>query len=169
MTIPGVAPGDGEEFLARANGQIWSQSWHSPPTPPAGTPHGSLGICVTAQGDVVLVSEDGERWDLPAGRPEGNETWEQTLRREMIEEACATVVHARLLGFARGECVEGPERGLVLVRSFWRADVELAPWKPDFEIAHRRLVTPAELVSLLLAGNPFAPTLRRGLVEAGVL
>ena len=72
MTLDGVTARDGEEILVRANGQVWSQSWHPPPTPPAGTPHGSLGICVTAEGDIVLVSEDGEHWDLPAGRPEGN-------------------------------------------------------------------------------------------------
>ena len=25
---------------------------------------------------VVLISNDNEKWDLPAGRPEGNESWE---------------------------------------------------------------------------------------------
>jgi ADP-ribose pyrophosphatase YjhB (NUDIX family) len=159
----------GEEFVVRANGQVWRASWCPPPTPPDGTPHGSLGICVTDGGDVVLVSEDGKHWDLPAGRPEGDETWEQTLRREMLEEACATVVQARLLGFSRGACIEGPEQGLIFVRSLWRADVELAPWEPKFEIAHRRLVTPAEVESNLLAGSPFAPIIRRALVEAGVI
>jgi len=31
-----------------------------------------------------------------------------------------------------------PGTGLVLVRSIWRAGVELLPWKPHFEITHRR-------------------------------
>jgi hypothetical protein len=47
-------------------------------------------------------------------RPEPGETWEQTLRREMDEEACATVTGARLLGFTHGRCLTGPERGTVL-------------------------------------------------------
>jgi ADP-ribose pyrophosphatase YjhB (NUDIX family) len=95
---------------------------------------------VTDDGEIVWVSEDGERWSFPAGRPEGTESWEQTLRREMLEEACASVVGAKLLGFVRGECVEGPEQGRILVRSMWRADVELGPWEPQFEIRHRRVV-----------------------------
>ncbi|WP_165959143.1 NUDIX domain-containing protein [Actinomadura sp. KC345] len=83
----------------RSGGQRWLVSWHPPPDPPAGTPHGAEGVCVTRGGDVVLISPDGVAWDLPAGRPEPGEDWEQTLRREMDEEACATVPAARLLGF----------------------------------------------------------------------
>src|SRR5256885_1951723 len=83
-------------------------------------------------------------------------SWEQTLRREMDEEACATVVGARLLGFTRGECVAGPERGLVLVRSVWRADVELRPWEARFEIADRRVVAAAAVEDALsLGSHPF--------------
>jgi NADH pyrophosphatase NudC (nudix superfamily) len=43
-----------------------------------------------------VISPDGTIWDLSAGRPEPSESWEQTLRREMDEEACATVVGARM-------------------------------------------------------------------------
>jgi len=159
---------DGEELLIRANGQVWAVSWHPPPAPPAGTPHGSAGVCVTADGQVVVISGDGERWDLPAGRPETGETWEQTLRREMLEETCGVVRHARLLGFSRGACREGHEQGLVLVRALWRADIELRPWKPEFEVPHRRLVTPNALRTLAIGGE-FAPIIRRALKEAGVL
>lgn len=75
-------------------------SWHGPNTPPDGQAHGAEGICVTGTGDVVVISRDGRRWELPAGRPERGETWEQTLCREVREEACATVVRARLPGFS---------------------------------------------------------------------
>lgn len=122
---------------------------------------------MTPDGDVVLISTDGELWDLPAGRPEPGETWEDTLRREMLEEACATVVAARLLGFVRGECVAGPERPRILVRSIWRADVELGPWRPLYEIPHRRVVAPSDVDSVL-GGNPFLPFIRRELAEAAV-
>jgi ADP-ribose pyrophosphatase YjhB (NUDIX family) len=159
---------DGQELRILADGQVWAVSWHPPPTPPDGTPHGAAGVCVTSEGEVVLVSNDGEQWDLPAGRSEADESWEQTLRREMLEEACAAVLRTRLLGFSRGACLEGHEQGLVLVRSLWRADVELAPWNPQFEIAHRRLVTAVEL-RVLPIGGAFAPLIRRALSEAGVL
>jgi hypothetical protein len=83
---------DGVPIPIRSGGQQWLVSWHPPPEPPDGTPHGAEGVCVTADGDVVVISPDGTIWDLPAGRPEPGESWEQTLRREMDEEACATVV-----------------------------------------------------------------------------
>jgi ADP-ribose pyrophosphatase YjhB (NUDIX family) len=124
---------------------------------------------VTSADDVVLISPDGTIWDLPAGRPEPGESWEQTLHREMNEEACAMVVAARLLGFTRGQCVAGPERGLVLVRSVWRADVELRPWEARFEIADRRVVAPAAIEdALTLGSHPFAAIIRRELREAAL-
>lgn len=163
-----IAARDGEEIAvwAEDQGQDWIISWHPPDAPPDGTPHGAAGVCVTGDGEIVLISTDGERWDLPAGRPEGDETWEQTLRREMEEEACATVVRARLLGFCRGACVTGPETGRVIVRSFWRADVEMNAWEPLFEIAYRRVVPAAAVVDALATPNSFARIFTRALHEA---
>jgi 8-oxo-dGTP pyrophosphatase MutT (NUDIX family) len=144
-------------------------SWHAPSMPPEGQAHGAEGICVTSAGDVVVISRDGRRWELPAGRPEGDETWEQTLRREVREEACATVVRARLLGFSRGEYVAGRQSGCVLVRSIWRADVGLDPWDPRHEIPLRRVVAAADVARELdVARNPFAPIVRRALREARI-
>jgi ADP-ribose pyrophosphatase YjhB (NUDIX family) len=124
---------------------------------------------VTSDGEIVLVSEDGERWGFPAGRPEPGESWEETLRREMLEEACATVVGTRLLGFTRGECVAGAEQGLVLVRSMWRAEVELGPWEPQFEIRHRHVIAATDIaLQRILETDPFAPIIRRSLNEAEI-
>ena len=117
--------GEIQEFVFQDDGQEWIVAWHLPPNPPSGKPHGSAAICVTAVGEVVLVSQDSELWELPDGRPEANEDWRATLDREVMEEACAKVTDASLLGFSRGVCVKGHEEGLVLVRAIWRADVEL--------------------------------------------
>ncbi len=164
-----VAARPGESLAVHVNGQDWLASWHPPLLPPNGTPHGAEGVCVTGDGELVLISQDGERWSFPAGRPEGSETWKDTLRREMREEACATVLRARLLGFSRGACVAGPEKGLVLVRSVWRAEVELGPWEPRFEIRHRRVVAAAQVMQhLTITTHPSAPIIRRTLHEAGI-
>ena len=123
--------------------------WHSAVTEPEGTKHGANAFCVTRDDHVVLISNDGERWGWPGGRPEGDESWERTLRREVLEEACAVVAGARLLGFCRGVCVSGPEQGLVLVRSIWCADGELNAWEPCFEIRNRRLVPVEDVLTHL--------------------
>ena len=160
---------DGEEFASYSNGGNWLTAWHSPLSIPKGVPHGANAFCITADDRVVLISHDGERWGWPGGRPEGDESWEQTLRREILEETCAVVREARLLGFCRGVCVSGPERGLVLVRSIWRAGVELLPWEPRFEIARRRLVPATELLSHFWMEERFEPIYHRALEEAGLI
>ena len=160
---------DGEEFAVQSNGSNWLIAWHSPVSIPDGKPHGANAFCVTADGGVVLISNDGERWGWPGGRPEADESWEQTLRREILEEACAIVGDARLLGFCRGVCLTGPEAGLVLVRSIWRAEVELMPWEPRFEIAHRCLVPQHELHLRLWIEQGFEPIYRRALTEAALM
>jgi ADP-ribose pyrophosphatase YjhB (NUDIX family) len=169
MTIVNAIAADGQRFAIGSDGQQWAVSWHPPPTPPDGLPHGAEGICVTGDGQIVWISEDGERWSFPAGRPEGAESWEQTLRREMLEEACATVLRARLLGFVAGESMEGREQGRNLVRSLWRADVALGPWEPRFEIRHRRVLTATDAeMERLIAAHPFAPIIRRMVDEASI-
>ncbi len=163
-----IAASDGEEIALRANDGDWIVSCRPPLTLPDGTRHGAAGLCVTGDGGIVLISQDGEHWDVPGGRPEGNETWEETLRREVLEEACATVVQARLLGFCRGACVAGSQVGLVTVRSLWRAEVELAPWEPRFEVAHRRVVAPAEVVDHVALADGLARIISRALHEAAL-
>ncbi|MCC7408455.1 MAG: NUDIX domain-containing protein [Phycisphaeraceae bacterium] len=158
---------DSEEVRVQSSGQEWLVTWHRPESPPSGKNHGSLGICVTSEGGVVLVSQDGAHWEFPAGRPEGEETWEQTLRRELAEEACVSVGAVRLLGFSQGRCVKGSEAGLALVRSLWRADVELQPWEPRFETRHRRVLPPNEVLSHM-SGDANGRTFRRALLEAGL-
>lgn len=142
--------------------------WQPPDTVPDGTQHGANGICLTHEGRLVLISDDGKRWGLPGGRPEEGESWEETLRREMFEEACATVLDAQLLGFIRAVCLSGPETGLILVRSFWKAEVILERWEPLFEIAHRRVVPAESWPTQLSIDDGWEPIVLRALAEAGL-
>lgn len=158
---------DGVEFAVSSGGQDWRVGWFPPPDPPPGTPHGAAAVCVTA-GRVVLVSGDGERWGLPGGRPEPGESWADVLRREVWEEACATVTSCRLLGFSRGTCVRGHEAGLILVRSMWRAEVRLEAWEPRFEMTHRRVVPAAELFQHLTIDDGHGRIFRRMVAEAAI-
>ncbi len=169
-TMLGIsAARDGAQLVVRSNDGDWLIAWHSPNAVPAGTPHGANAFCLTADDRVVLISNDDERWGWPGGRPEGDESWEQTLRREILEETCSIVTDARLLGFCRSACLSGQEKDRVLVRSIWRAEVELLPWKPRFEIPHRRVIPADELSAHLWMEDGFEPIYHRALMEAGLM
>lgn len=166
--MPAAYARDRVQLAVISNGGDWLVSWHPPDAQPEGTPHGATGICVTDLGEVVLVSDDGVRWGFPGGRTEPGETWIETLHREMAEEACASVVRARLIGWGRGECLTGHERGTVLVRSMWNATVELDEWDPQFEISHRRVCAPDQAHRLLHMEPGMDPIYLRQLKEAGL-
>ncbi|MGD9890109.1 MAG: hypothetical protein AB7R89_11040 [Dehalococcoidia bacterium] len=156
-SLPAIAA-DGEAIDHHAAGQNWVVSWH-PPTlpPPDGTPHGAAAVCLTLDRQVVLVSA--------GGRPEWGEVWRATLDREVLEEACATVEEATLLGYSRGICTRGPEEGLVLIRSLWRAVVSLHSWEPRYEITHR-LVVPADQALSRIGPSVCQPIYRRWFQDA---
>jgi ADP-ribose pyrophosphatase YjhB (NUDIX family) len=136
---------DGELIRFESRGQDWEVAWYSPETgTPSGKRHGSSAVCVTGDTRVVLVTEDGEHWGLPGGRPECSESWRETLDREVMEEACARVQDATLLGFTQGKCTHGHELGLVLVRAIWRATVSLDEWAPRYEMKQRLVLPPSK-------------------------
>ncbi len=57
------------------------------------------GIVFNDKNEILIARKVGdEKWIIPGGHPEGNETVEETLKREMIEEADVEVKNIKLLG-----------------------------------------------------------------------
>jgi 8-oxo-dGTP pyrophosphatase MutT (NUDIX family) len=159
---------NGREFRASIGGQAWRIAWYPPPDPPPGTPHGAEAVCVTGDRIVLVSSRDARLWGLPAGRPEADDDWVDTLRREVREEACAEVTSSTLLGFTRGVCVRGPQQGVALVRSHWRAAVRLQRWQPRFEMTHRRLVPADDALKFLTIPAGLGSLYRRMFADAAI-
>jgi ADP-ribose pyrophosphatase YjhB (NUDIX family) len=132
---------------------------------PNGTPHGSAGVCLTTSGDIVIVKIKGvEYWEFPAGRPEGEESWKETLIREVSEEACSTVLEAKLRGFCK---TRNESEGTIRVRSFWKAIVRVDDWNPTHEIESRLIIEPK--MSLAYLSEVHKPITVRAMIEAGAL
>lgn len=141
---------DGKHYEFQNKGNTYLQSWHPAEPEAHGEPFGSAAICFVEADRVVIGTAGGEHsWEVPGGRPEPGESWEDTLYREVMEEACAQIDEACLLGFARTECLTGSDRGRAVIRSLWVARVTLLPWKPEEEIKIRQVVPFSDLLTHL--------------------
>ena len=135
--------------LTDASGS-WRVSLHAPDDRPQGDPHGSEAICMVDDFTTVLVRDTGGRLNTPGGHPQGDESSEETMIREVREEACASVTSWTLIAYARSECLEGERQGHVMVRDMYLARVELLPWvRPEFEIVERFTAPIDQLVAIM--------------------
>ena len=164
MTVRAVV----EEVMV-ADGASYRVSWFDPPfRPPSQATTQALGICFTLDSRIVLVTWNGADWTLPGGTIEPGETLEQTLTREVHEEACAQVLACAYIGCQRVEPLDGDGVPYYQTR-FW-ARVELQPFAPTHEMTARKLVRPGEFLDSLFWGreSTAALILERGLrVQAG--
>ncbi|MDP1719334.1 MAG: NUDIX domain-containing protein [bacterium] len=90
------------------------------------------GVCVDKEGKILLIKD--ERWQIPGGTPEAGEAPEQTLKRELMEEACAEVDELRPLGVQEVRYHNNPnkEQGDLFYQYRYLALVKkLEPMRPD--------------------------------------
>ena len=65
------------------------------------------GVCVRADGRVLLCRNHRGEWELPGGRPQVGELFQDTLRRELREETGLQIGADRVLGVERLEVLHG--------------------------------------------------------------
>jgi ADP-ribose pyrophosphatase YjhB (NUDIX family) len=135
-----------------ADGNRYRVSWFDPPwTPPRAETTQALGICFTGDGEIVLVTWDGQQWSLPGGTLEAGESLDGTLTREVREEACARVLRCAYIGCQRVEELDGD--GLAYYQTRFWARVALDEFRPEHEMIGRRLVAPDEFRDVLFWGR----------------
>lgn len=67
------------------------------------------GICLDDENKILII-KDKARWQIPGGTPEKGETPEQTLKREMIEEAQAEIGRIVPLGVQEVNYFDNPNK-----------------------------------------------------------
>ncbi len=141
-----------------ADGARYRVSWFDPPfRPPLAETTQALGICFTPETQIVLVTWNDTDWTLPGGTIEPGETLEETLTREVWEEACARVRACAYIGCQRVEHLD-EDRPAYYQTRFW-ASVELEPFEPAYEMTARKLVSPGEFPDTLFWGRETTATL----------
>jgi ADP-ribose pyrophosphatase YjhB (NUDIX family) len=151
-----------------ADGSRYRVAWFDPPfLPPLERTTQALGICFTAERQIVLVTWNETDWSLPGGTIEPGETLEQTLAREVQEEACARVAGRSYIGCQRVDELEGGGGAYYQAR-FW-ARVELDQFRAEHEMTARRLVSPEDFRAALYWGGEATAglILERGLAIEG--
>jgi len=57
------------------------------------------GVCFNKKGEVLIIKDEGRtEWKLPGGTPEKGETPEETLKREIMEEATVVLGDCEMIG-----------------------------------------------------------------------
>ncbi|MBP8590953.1 NUDIX domain-containing protein [Candidatus Shapirobacteria bacterium] len=57
---------------------------------------------------LITRTSEKDQWQIPGGRPEKGETREQTLERELLEEADAKVKNIKIIGAQKVEIINSP-------------------------------------------------------------
>jgi ADP-ribose pyrophosphatase YjhB (NUDIX family) len=80
---------------------------HRVAAPPRSTTVTVKGVCRRADGRVLVCRNDRGEWELPGGRPEVGELFQDCVRREIREETGLDVAVTRVLGVRAFEVVPG--------------------------------------------------------------
>lgn len=116
--------------------------------------YAAYAILIDDEGKIALVQAPNGAYFLPGGEIEGNETKEEAISREMLEEMGAEVVLADYLGqsdeyfYSRHRDTYFYNPGYFFVAESWRTVSE-----PLEEGSRSRWVEPAEGIELLKRGS----------------
>lgn len=131
-----LAAGTGVNVTLQETRPPYTLTWQPNHYPPSQAEISQVyGLCLTSQSQLVLVSKDGNDWTLPGGRPEAGDSPTDTLIREVLEEACATVTSSTYLGAQR---VDDSATESTYYQLRYLAHVELRAFEPKFEMLYRR-------------------------------
>lgn len=97
----------------------------------------------------MLIVKNGKTWTIPGGHPEAGETPEQTLCREVMEEACVVLSDLQYIG-----AVEVVEDGEVYYQMRYVARTkDILPFGTEWEIDERKFVKIEEIENYITWAN----------------
>lgn len=125
------------------DGKDYQLTWHETNTLPNGVIKQVSGYVFNDDGELLIV-KSGKHWTIPGGKPEGEETPNETLTREIIEEAAVDIKDTSLFGYVEVMPEEDPDDVYYQLRFFARVDA-IHDFTSEFETSER-LFVPLEQV-----------------------
>lgn len=97
----------------------------------------------------LLIVKNGDTWTIPGGHPESGEIKEDTLNRELMEEACITLKDVHYIG-----AVEVVENNKTYYQLRYTCKVlKVLPFKQEWEICERKFVNIKDLYKYIKWAN----------------
>lgn len=94
------------------------------------------GVFFTSSGEVVLLMNERDEWELPGGRIETGESPEECVEREISEELSVSVAAAELLDTYLFEVIPGKHVFIVTYGCALRS-----PFSPQLSHEHKQIGT----------------------------
>ena len=117
-------------------------------------------VCFNTHNDILVIDDSGQGlWKIPGGTPEAGETPEQTLARELLEEADVALAEMLPIGVQRVETFI-PDKNQPIVYYQWRfaGRIEkIFPQTPDPSTGNtneRKFVPLSKINNVVNWGNP---------------
>jgi len=128
-------------------GRDLTMTWQATSVLPADVKISQVSAFCLDDNNQVLIIKNEHGWGLPGGHPEDGETIDETLAREIQEEAGATIKSSKLIGYVevddpKNEGREGKK--YLQLRFFCRLD-KIYDFTAEFETSERNFIKPEEL------------------------
>ena len=121
--------------------------------PPLQLVTGAFGLCFVDE-QLLIVGHRNRHEGPPVGHREGKESVEETLRREVAEEACALVAECKLLAVMRITLGGPPPQGYKYpapvsdIAAYAGRIRALEPFVPFMETTARKLISPEQALKV---------------------
>lgn len=114
------------------------------------------GVPFSKDGKILIArSSKKSQWQICGGHPEGNESIEETLQREMLEEVDTEIEDIKVIGVQKVEVVGNPHATHYQVRCVCKIKkiLPLTPDPADKVTWERKLVSPEEVTKYVKWGK----------------
>jgi ADP-ribose pyrophosphatase YjhB (NUDIX family) len=113
------------------------------------------GVCFTKQGKICIIKNPRNHWSLPGGKPKKNETFEETLKREVGEEADIEIKNIKPLGYQKiyhkeENKTEYQLRYVAIISKINPQTIDPA----ENKITERKLIKPEDFMKITKWGKP---------------